>query len=140
MADETPKKVAERFLQGMARGTLVVDENVNALEAALKEANIRVIVPPKGMSDEDIQKYLLSNRIIVTKNSKDFVHAAPVYDCGIIALEDIRFIDSSPTFAKNTTAQMISKAISDHQLWSLRSGFLLKLQENGWHTLKHLSQ
>jgi hypothetical protein len=134
------ERVAQRFQrEAMARGTLVVDENVQALAAALKDANIRVIIPPSGMPDEQIKPALLSNRIIVTRNSKDFVHDASVYDCGIVSLDKLSFIDASPNYETNKTAQLISRAIKDYDLWSKRSGFILVLHDNGRHVLRPLT-
>lgn len=88
------KQAAEK--QSMARASLVVDENIDHLAGPLREANFRIRVPKKGMSDEDIKELMLDNAIFVTNNSKDFIDDAPIYNYGIIGLEAI-FIDSATT-------------------------------------------
>ncbi|MBI2377404.1 MAG: hypothetical protein HYV07_25610 [Deltaproteobacteria bacterium] len=101
--------------------------------------NLRVIVPEAGMSDDRIKSQLLPNRIIITRNAKDFVYEASSYDYGIIGLENLSYIDPEPDPGKNQTAQLISKAIIDHGLWSKRSGFILMLENNGRHRYQDLT-
>ena len=144
-ADLMIERVLSRYVNkqateksGMARATIVVDENVNFLAKALGDANFRVISPPKGMSDFEIKKNLLSHRIIVTKNTKDFLAEAPVLDYGIIGLEAIPFVDTAAEYKDNQTAQMISKAVSEHDLISERKGFVLMLHPNGRHVFRRL--
>lgn len=116
----------------MARGVLVLDENVKHLEVPLMNLNIRVIKPPKSdMTDEDIKKSLLLKRILVTNNSQDFISDASVYEYGIIATEGI---SKDAEFL----ASMISKAIIKHSLWSKGHGFILILSETGIHRLEDL--
>jgi hypothetical protein len=124
---------------GMARGTLVVDENVaGGLSEALRDANFHVVVPNKRDTDCYIATTLLPNRIFVTKNPKDFVDLAPVYDFGIISVEKLSFIDRDPDFGNNKTAQLISRAIIDHELLSRARPFILTLGSTGRHTLRPL--
>jgi len=122
------KKVA-----AMARGTLVVDENLEPLAPFLEAKNIRIIVPERKMSDEKIIKTLLANRIIVTNNSDDFKNKASSFDYGIIATENVNIKQL------DTLAAMISDAIIEHELWSIRHGFMLILMKNGKHTLEALT-
>lgn len=131
--------LADRGIRtGMARGFLIIDENVDSLAPSLKEANFHVRVPKKTMSDDEIKEDLLGNRVLVTKNTKDFIDDAPVYDYGIIALEGLKFIDPSPTYKTNTTARIISQAYRDFELHAERSGFVLYLKEDGKHVFKRL--
>ena len=123
---------------GMARGFLVIDENVSYLEKPLEQANFHVLVPTAGLEDSEIKKTLLGNRVLVTKNTKDFLDDAPVYDYGIIGLEALPFIDSEKTYADNKTAKMISQAYSHFNLHSKKHGFVLMLRENGKHVLRDL--
>ena len=133
------ERILEKFSVAMARGILVIDENVSTLAAPLGGLNIRIIEPPKGMSDTDIMKYIIANRTIVTKNSKDFVDHASSYDFGIIALDSLSFIDSEPDGAKNKTVQLISKAITKYSVWSKRHGFIIRLKDNGKHEYEELT-
>lgn len=124
---------------GMARGTLVVDENVaGGLSDALRGANFHVVVPEAGDSDEYISTTLLPNRILVTDNPDDFKDQAPVYDFGIISVEKLHFIDANPDFGKNKTAQLISRAVVEHELFAQSRPFLLTLSSAGRHTLRRL--
>lgn len=123
---------------GMARGFLIVDENVAFLEKPLEEANFHVATPDKGWDDTKIKKRLLGKRIIITKNTQDFLDDAPVYDYGIIGLEALPFIDPTPTYTKNETAKLISKAYGDFELHFEKTGFVLMLKPDGKHTFKRL--
>lgn len=121
-----------KFLTEMSRGVLVVDENLIGLEDELRKRNIKVIVPKRNMSDEDIKHELLTHRIIVTNNTKDFIDAAVEVEYGIIATENIKFKDSK------RLADIISKAIIKFNLWGVRSGFILTLEPNNNHNFKIL--
>jgi hypothetical protein len=123
---------------GMARATIVVDENVSSLMSALREANFRVITPSKGLDDHEIKKNILAHRMLVTNNTKDFLDDAPVLDYGIIGLEALGFIDSASNYKDNKIAQMISKAVSEFDLISERSGYVLMLKPNSQHVFKRL--
>jgi hypothetical protein len=131
-------KIASRV--AMARGTVVVDENVQFLASMLRAVNIRTIVPKSSMDDADIVEQLLANRMIITRNSKDFVDKASSYDFGILSLDGLSFIDSEPNPAKNKTVQLISKALIDFGLWSKRHGFLIELRDDGKHAYQDLTE
>jgi hypothetical protein len=133
------KQATETEKKGMARATLVVDENVAFLAGPLKEANFHIITPPKGMKDFEIKKIMLAHRIIVTKNTKDFLADAPVLDYGIIGLEALPFVDGAPEYKDNKTAQMISKAVSEQNLAAQRTSFVLMLKPKGKHFYKKLA-
>lgn len=74
----------------------------------------------------------------MTNNTKDFLDDAPLLDYGIIGLESLPFIDSAGEYADNSTAQMISKAISNFDLISKRTGFVLLLKPDGKHVFRKL--
>lgn len=133
-------RILKKLSVAMARGILVIDENVSTLVEPLSKLNIRILEPPKGMSDADIMKYIIANRTIVTKNSKDFVDWASSYDFGIIALDNLSFIDSEPDETLNKTVKMISNAISKYSVWSKRHGFIILLKDNGNHEYKELTE
>lgn len=123
---------------GAARATLVVDEDVECLVSALKEANFRVLSPKAGLKDFDIRETLLSHRILVTRNTPDFLADAPVLDYGIIGLDALSFVDREHDYGNNQTAQLISKAVSELDLVSKRSGYVLVLKPDGRHVLRDL--
>lgn len=116
---------------GMARGYLVVDENVLSLAAPLEKLNMHVVIPPKGMEDANIAKMLLGGRILVTANPDDFIEQAPVFDFGIIALDKLKFIDKSQDGINNRTVKAINAAIIKHSLWSKSKAFKVTLNESG---------
>lgn len=117
----------------MSRGTVIVDENLLDLKQPLTDLNIRVRLPPQGMTDKKIAEDYLPNRIFITNNSKDFVRYGITYDIGIIGTENIHFKDSEKL------AELISNAIIDYSLWSERTGFLLMLSADGKHSFKSLT-
>ena len=119
----------------MARGLVVLDENLWQLLKGLKDTGIRVIIPESGKSDKFIAEQILPNRTFITRNTKDFLAYALGNEIGIISLEGLSFIDPTPN-ASNTTVQILSKAIIEFSLWSRSSGFLLELKDNGKHILK----
>jgi len=132
------KREPDKHKIGMSRATLVIDENVAFLEEPLKEANFKIITTQKGLKDFRIKEELLTHRILVTKNTKDFVSDAPIFEYGIIGLEALPFIDASQAYKDNKTAKMISKAISDFDLVSAKSGFMLLLNSKGKHKFKRI--
>ena len=121
-------------LNEMSRGYVVVDENLESLSPYLQAKKIKVIVPPKGTSDEHIQEKYLPGRILITNNTKDFVEGIIEQEYGIISTEGINSKDP------NRLADLISKAIMKHHLWSLKHGFILKLSSDGKHKLKMVSE
>jgi len=130
------KKIAKNIM-AMGRGTLIIDECVKELALPIKNKNIHVIEPLPGEKDNDIIERLLPNRIIVTKNPKDFINHASSYDIGVIDVSKLKFIDPSPK--NNKTVQIISDAIIKFDLWSIRHGFIITLHENGKHLFKDLT-
>lgn len=122
---------------GMARGFIVLDENLLELENALKNCNMHVITPEAGMADKAIAKKLLGGRILITKNSKDFLTLAPIYDFGIIALENLKYIDPSKEDS-NQTAALISDILSEASLWGRRHAFIVTVKNDKTYTIKDL--
>jgi len=51
----------------MSRGTIIVDENLQDLRHYLTNLNIRVRLPPQGMSDKKIAEDYLPNRVFVIR-------------------------------------------------------------------------
>lgn len=118
----------------MSRGYVVVDENLESLAPYLQAKKIKTIVPPKGTSDEHIQEKYLPGRIFITNNTKDFVEGIIEQEYGIISTESMNSKDSVGL------ADTISKAIMKFKLWSLKHGFILKLMNDGKHTLKMITE
>jgi len=115
--------------EAMARGRVVLDENLESLASELRNRNIIVYLPIKGMSDDDIKSTMLGGRLFITNNSKDFIDDASSYEYGIISTEKIKFKDDKKL------SKMISDAIIKHSLWSQNEPFLLTLRENKKHIM-----
>lgn len=122
----------------MARGKVVVDENVTQIVDALRGMNILVSTPRCGTPDVQIITDYLFNQIFITRNTKDFLKYAPTFYIGLISLEGLDFIDPEKDAAKNITVGLISQAIIQYKLWSKKDGFLLELKENGKHKFTSL--
>jgi len=126
------KLIARKIVQSMARGLIVLDENLENLKESLEEKNIRIITVPKGMKDSKIKKDYLSRRLFITNNPKDFIDDASSYEYGIISTKKIKFKDES------FLVPLISKALSKHKLWSKQHGFIIELDEKGKDKIKNL--
>ena len=131
------EKMNRKTIGGMARGYVVLDENLLELEDALAHCNMHVITPEVEMMDKAIAKKLLGGRILITKNSKDFLKLAPIYDFGIIALENLKYIDPAKDDS-NQTANLISDIISEASLWSRKGAFLVTVMNDKSYTFKNL--
>jgi hypothetical protein len=134
-------RIAKQILsrKAMARGVVVLDENLVGLESALREANIQVVKSSAGLSDYQNKEQFLSHRILITKKALDFIDDAPVYEYGVVALDKLAFIDPAQEYSKNKTVQLISKALSKYGLWAKGAKFLLELHGDGKHQLTDLS-
>lgn len=116
----------------MSRGAIVLDENLwGELEFEIASRHIKVFKPYAGQSDESMAA-ILYNKILVTDNSKDFIENITSWEFGIIATENIKFKDSKKL------ANLISKAIIKHSLWSKRSGFIVTLYNTKDSTIKYI--
>lgn len=104
----------------MSRGMLIVDENVSSLAQLLRERKFHTIVPPTGMSDEDIVDLFCAGRIIITTNARDFIDLAPIYEFGIIEVTSRAMADPE------SVAKRISKEFSKRSL-KRESPFILKI-------------
>ncbi len=118
------------------RATLVVDKSVCFLANSLKDANFQVV----DLADADFEtrKKFLAHRMVVTQTTPEFLDDASVLDLGIIGLDALPILHAETSYADNTTAQMISKAVSDYSLSSERSGWVLMLHPSGKHVFRRI--
>lgn len=123
----------------MVRGVVVLDKDLWELEPALRDANIMVVRPPAGLDDHELKHDVLSHRNMVTRKPARFIDDAPIHEYGIIALNKIKVIDAAPSYRKNKTVRLISKAMSRYKLWVRGAKFLLEIGEDGEHRLRELS-
>ena len=119
-----------------AHYTILLDENLEALQSALEDEGYKVVRAPKGWSDPDIKK-LASGWSILTRNSQDFIPDALRFDYDLIALEDVQFIDSRAD-RTNTTVQKIANALRRSRLASRKGNFVLKIHDDGSFHLRQL--
>jgi hypothetical protein len=138
--DDENSKLAEGILsrKAMARGVVVLDQDLSGLESALREANILVVTPRSELNDGLTKQLLLSHRIVITTKPADFIQDAPVHEYGVVALDRLATVDTNPHFETNKTARLISSALSSLGLWIQGAKFHLELRDDGNHVLKEL--
>lgn len=117
------------LVSGMARGKVLLDQNINDLREPLTKANLRVVVPEMEQyarkPDDKLAEDHLANSIFITENYDDFVPLAIKYDFGIIGVPQTAKADGE------RTAQQISKAIIRHKVWSQTRPFKLLIHRDG---------
>jgi hypothetical protein len=126
--------VAELSKQGYF--TILLDENLRSLEAALEDDGFKVVVPPQGRKDEALRRSA-RGWAILTKNSRDFIDDAVRHDYDVIGIEDIQFIDGRQD-RTNDTVRKISAAVRRSQIGTRRGNFWLKIRDNGSFHLEQL--
>jgi hypothetical protein len=136
MAGETlsPQDVIELSKQGYF--TILLDENLLGLESGLEDDGFKVIVPPRGLKDEELKRKA-RGWAILTRNSHDFVDDAVRFDYDVIGIEEIRFIDAKPD-RTNETVRKISEAVRRSQIGTRRGNFWLRVRDNGSFHLEQL--
>src|SRR5437764_2382004 len=118
--------------------TIMLDENLRGLEAALEDDGFKVVLPPQGLKDDPLKlKAKARGWAILTKNSQDFVDDAVRYDYDVIGMEDIKFIDSKPD-RSNETVRKISNAVRRSKLATSKGNFWLRIRDNGSFHLEQL--
>jgi hypothetical protein len=120
-----------------AHYTIVVDEHLRSLKAGLEDEGYKVVLPPSGASDEDIKELAKGGWTILTRNSNDFVDDALHYDYDIIALEDVKFVDSKQD-RTNRTIVKVAGALKRSQLASRKGNFVLSIRDDGSFHLRQL--
>ncbi len=116
--------------------TILLDENLRALESALEDDGFKVVVPHQGLNDETLKRQA-RGWAILTKNSQDFIDEAVRFDYDVIGIEDIKFVDDKADRA-NETVRKISNAVRRSQLGTRRGNFWLKIRDNGSFHLEQL--
>jgi len=118
--------------------TIMLDENLRSLEAALEDDGFKVVLPAQGLKDDPLKlKAKARGWAILTKNSQDFVDDAVRYDYDVIGIEDIKFVDSKPD-RTNETVKKISSAVRRSKLATSKGNFWLKIRDNGSFHLEQL--
>jgi hypothetical protein len=107
--------------------TIMLDENLRVLEAALEDDGFKVVVPQQGLKDEALKRQS-RGWAILTKNSQDFVDEAVRYDYDVIGIEDV----------KCETVRKISTAVRRSQPGTRKGNFWLKVRDNGSFHLEQL--
>jgi len=109
--------------------TILLDEQLTALEAALEDDGFKVITLPAGTSDE-VLKAKAKGWAILTQNSKDFTDDAVRFDYDVIAVENIRYIDAKKD-RTNNTVRKISDAVRRSRIAVTKGNFCLKVRDDG---------
>lgn len=121
MKPELPDGFGAKVVLAMSRGTVVLDETDRHLLEALKNINLKVVLPDRQLSDQSIKQLFLSGRILITSNSKDFLSDAPIYEYGIVALEHVQVL------TPEQIAQKIHRALVEFELTSRNYGYVVRL-------------
>jgi beta-N-acetylglucosaminidase len=108
---------------------IFLDENLHMLEQSLMDYGFKVVTLSTGVSDDFIRK-AMGDHAILTRNSKDFIPYAYKYEFDVIAIDDIKFIDTKAD-RTNETVQKIANAIRESKLMSKKGIFILSIQNNG---------
>jgi len=116
--------------------TILLDENLRALEAGLEDDGFKVVTPPQGLRDEALKRKA-RGWAIVTKNSTDFVDDAVRHDYDVIGIEDIKFVDAKQD-RTNETVRKISNAVRRSQIGTRKGNFWLKIRDNGSYHMEQL--
>jgi hypothetical protein len=130
--DRHPPEKARR-----PRTVLVLGRGLAALEPALREAHFRVAVPT-SLEDRAIREAYLGNNILVTKNAAAFLNDAQALDFGIVGLDALPVVDTSPKWNDNATAQMILDGVCKFNLHHERGAWVLMLHPGGEHVFMRL--
>jgi hypothetical protein len=130
-------ETTEYVRRGSRRAVLVLDETTAVLARSLKDANFWALTAPQGMSVNDfrVREQLLIGRILVTRNTPDYLDDAPVLDYGIIGLDALPMVSTSDTYLGSATAKMISRAVTRHRLASRPPAWVIMLVPEGAHVL-----
>lgn len=109
----------------MARGKVVVDENLLVLVPYIRAQNIKVDAPLPGMSDTYIAANIASDEIFVTNNPDHFRRGAIAHTIGVIGLPQSLLADPE------TAAIIISDTIIKFGLWRKLKPYIIKLDSTG---------
>jgi len=120
-----------KHVVSMARGIVILDENLFSLFSELEKQGLRVLKVRPGLEDKEIKEHSLAGRIFITNNSKDFIDDANQLEYGIIATENA-------TKDSKTLAKLISDEIIRNKIWSKKKGFILYLKDNKKSVFKEL--
>jgi len=124
--------MAKKIVRAMARGAVVLDENLANLAEGLRNHNIHVLTVPTKMKDEEIKRVYLTRRLFITNNPAHFIDDASSYEYGIISTRKIKYK------GEDQLVPLLSKALSKHNLWSRTYGFIIELDEKGDGEIKPL--
>jgi hypothetical protein len=124
------------LVSGMARGKVMLDQNINDLKKPLEDQNFRVIVPEMlqyaKKPDDKLAAEHLSNSIFITENYDDFVPLARKHEFGIIGVPQHAKVD------RDKIASLISKAVVRHKVWSQTRPFKLLIHGDGTSEFRYL--
>ncbi|MBV8842952.1 MAG: hypothetical protein JO307_09085 [Bryobacterales bacterium] len=120
-----------------AHYTIVLDEHLRALKPGLEDEGFKVVLPRQGAGDSEIKELAKGGWTIATRNSRDFIDDALHYDYDVIAVEDVKFIDTKPDRSNQTVAK-IAGAIMRSQLASRKGNFILRVRDDGSFHLRQL--
>jgi len=116
--------------------TLFIDENISSVEEPLRLLGYKVYSLKKGLPDEEIVK-LIEGDTIVTRNSKDFLDKAVIFDIDIVDMDSVKFLDKDNSI-NNITAKLISKVIRDTKYYTFSGNFHIKINNDQTYSVGEL--
>lgn len=124
-----------RFTRLTAKGrkrrtprVLVIDTNASELVPAFDARYSCIAIPSENLDSDQIIQLWLPNRVLVTRNAKNFLGNAVRYDYGIISLDGLDLIDIAPELAANIAAKYIDHGYKKYKLARVRTRFLLEIK------------
>jgi len=124
---------------GWSRCTLVIDDSVGCLALPLRNANFGIVrATETKLRDQQVKGLILWGRILVTRCTADYVADAPAQDLGVIGLDALPNVSDAEAYEDNATAQMVSRAVTEHRLTSARRAWVLMLSPSGQHVFVRL--
>jgi hypothetical protein len=115
----------------VARGVLVVEEGLKALERALQLRNFKVFTVSANPTDEQMAN-LLTHRVLVTENSEDLMEPAVVHEFCVI---DTGHATKNP----ETVADIISREWLAGSLRA-RQPYLARINADGSVTVREIEE
>jgi hypothetical protein len=110
------------------RGVLILDEGLSALVSPLKSRNFWVHMISAVATDQQMD--LVTHRVLITENSKDFLEAAVIHEFGIVDM-------AQATKDPEELADIISREWLAGSL-RMRQPFFARISADGSLTLREI--
>ncbi len=116
-----------------SRAVLVLDAGCEALAGEPSELNFLLIAAQEPLDSSIRRKTIACHRIVVTRNTRTLIDAAPVDEFAIVGLDGL---PASVTAAR--AAEIIARAFRTHELRWKRASWLLLVHPGERHAFRWL--